>query len=237
MNNQHPESQSLDSNNESVDVVDIWKTIQGEGPYGGVRAVFIRLAGCNLRCPLCDTDYTTGRRILSPNEILQQVASFLPLTIVQHTELVVLTGGEPFRQNIAPLVSCLVAAGYVVQIETNGTFAPRPYHEFNMNAVTVVCSPKTPKVNEELLPLIQAWKYVLRAGFVSEIDGLPTETLGMRFAPARPPKDVHPSIVYIQPCDEDDSATNLRNRTAVLESTMKFGYRFSVQLHKLVGVA
>ena len=42
----------------SYDVHSIFPTIQGEGPFVGQPAIFIRLAGCNLQCPACDTDYT-----------------------------------------------------------------------------------------------------------------------------------------------------------------------------------
>ena len=48
----------------------IFHTIQGEGPFCGTPSVFVRLAGCNLQCPACDTDYTQGRRAASAQEIL-----------------------------------------------------------------------------------------------------------------------------------------------------------------------
>ena len=77
-----------------VEIVDIWKTIQGEGPLAGCPSVFIRLAGCNLRCPWCDTDYTSNRKLWRASEVVELVRAIRP------SGLVVLTGGEPFRQDI-----------------------------------------------------------------------------------------------------------------------------------------
>ncbi|MEG7364337.1 7-carboxy-7-deazaguanine synthase QueE, partial [Pseudomonas citronellolis] len=77
----------------------IFHTIQGEGPFCGTPSVFVRLAGCNLQCPACDTDYTQGRRAASVQEILDKVQEY------QSSGLVVITGGEPFRQDITRLLN------------------------------------------------------------------------------------------------------------------------------------
>ena len=86
----------------SLEVHHIWKTIQGEGPLAGSPAVFVRLAGCTLQCSFCDTDYTSKRVRQEPEEILAGIKA-----IGGGCNTVVLTGGEPFRQNVGPL-SCFV---------------------------------------------------------------------------------------------------------------------------------
>ena len=53
----------------------IFNTIQGEGPLAGKPAVFVRLAGCNLQCVQCDTDYTSKEEKLSPPAIVERIKS------------------------------------------------------------------------------------------------------------------------------------------------------------------
>ena len=71
-NVQKQEGYSKDLIGNSLEVVDLWQTIQGEGPFAGMRAIFIRLAGCNLQCPFCDTDYTSKRETLEVRMIYQK---------------------------------------------------------------------------------------------------------------------------------------------------------------------
>ena len=97
----------------------LFLTIQGEGPFSGDAAVFVRLEGCNLQCPACDTDYTGGPRaqILSADDIVGAVGV---LVGTSRASLVVLTGGEPFRQDLAELVDALMIAGHrAVRLDLN----------------------------------------------------------------------------------------------------------------------
>lgn len=113
-NTQPREKQHLASP-DLLDVIDVWNTIQGEGPFAGCPATFVRLAGCNLKCTLCDTDYTSKRRVMSLLELVTWIRTLCA------SDLVVITGGEPFRQNVNKLVEVLLGYGYKVQVETNGT--------------------------------------------------------------------------------------------------------------------
>lgn len=226
-----------------VEVHSIWKTIQGEGPYAGERAVFIRLAGCNLKCPACDTDYTSRRLPATPQEIVTGVRSFLE-PVILHTSsnlfgsqvhkshsLVVITGGEPFRQNIGPLARELLGAGYRVQIETNGTLF---LEEFPYLATTVVCSPKGIRIHPQLKPYVKALKYVLADGQVFS-DGLPTTVLGRRVLVARPWPSFE-GVVYVQPEDTGDPEQNKKNLKAAVDSCLQFGYTLGLQIHKIIGL-
>lgn len=223
-------------NSYALDVHSVFQTIQGEGPYAGVPAVFVRLAGCNLECLGCDTNYTAGRKPWEAGELADYVLGKL-----MPSRLVVITGGEPFRQNITHFVNMLLTAKVKVQIETNGTLfrANFPY-----GSCTVVCSPKTPKINDNLVPFINAYKYVVEAGpgsaGVDPDDGLPLGVLGMTRKVARPqfggPRRIKKSDVYVQPFDSGKAELNQKHTEAAVWSAQTFGYTLCLQLHKFVGL-
>ena len=89
-------------------VNDIFYSLQGEGFWTGTPAVFVRLSGCNLQCPFCDTDHFSGRD-LSADEIVEAVKEF-PATHV------IITGGEPAMQLDAALVDAFHRAGLFIHI-------------------------------------------------------------------------------------------------------------------------
>lgn len=214
-----------------LEVHSIFSTIQGEGPFAGRPAIFIRLAGCNLQCPSCDTEYTEGRKQLPIEDIISVIAK---IDCADHT-IIVITGGEPFRQNIAPLVDLLDTCGFVIQIETNGTLAPMQGFVFNP---VVVCSPKAGKVHPSLQGYITAYKYVLSHDSIDPKDGLPILALNHSASPkvARPHAGFDGEI-YLQPMDAQDHDTNAANIQAVVNSCLAFGYTLQLQIHKLIGVA
>ena len=217
----------------SLSVHSIFATIQGEGIFAGHPAIFIRLAGCNLQCPLCDTEYTKDAVELTIDFISDQVRGMILFDRINNP-LVVITGGEPFRQNITPLVDALSNFA-IVQIETNGTLPPSS--DFPKYA-KVVCSPKTGKVHPKLFCFITAYKYVVNFNQLSEKDGLPLTALDHSASPqlARPHKDFNGPI-YLQPCDMQVEQLNKLNLDAVIKSCLKFGYILQLQIHKIIGVA
>lgn len=236
INIQPAEKQDLLSSN--LQVHSIFYTIQGEGPFAGQPAVFVRLAGCNLQCPGCDTDYTSKRNEMTPMSIVDCVLDSLHApnhrNAMSGIPLVVITGGEPFRQNIAPLVRMLASRGYRVQIETNGTLY---VEDLPWDSITVVCSPKAGKINARLLPRIDAYKYVLDYRSVDHDDGLPTLALDHTAAPrvARPPEG-NTRPVYLQPMDTMNEADNAINLHKCIASCMKHGYTLQIQIHKIIGM-
>lgn len=140
---------------DSLFVTSMFFTLQGEGPYAGMPALFIRLAKCNLDCSFCDTffddgDWLTFNQIDS--KIYQTICEFwnnkgqpVPLWALPEDGgslypniVLVLTGGEPLLQdNITKFMEEKVGDFKAVQVESNGvldTIVP--------NGVTLVCSPK-----------------------------------------------------------------------------------------------
>lgn len=230
LNSQIPEKKDYQS---TLEVHSIFSTIQGEGPFCGRPAVFVRLAGCNLQCPGCDTKYTEGRARMPYLAILKSIHNQL-ISTNSSANLIVISGGEPFRQKIAPFVDYLIEHDFDVQIETNGSMQI-PLELSSM--ATVVCSPKTAKLHPSALHRANAFKYVMKAGNVREEDGLPLQALDHRATPyiARPPKSFRGKI-YLQPMDEQDASYNANNVQAVLESAMKHNYIVQLQIHKLLNV-
>lgn len=217
-----------------LSVHSIWDTLQGEGPFAGTPATFIRMAGCNLNCRWCDTDYTSNRKKMTKEEILRE------MYVLPKRDLVVFTGGEPFRQDISLLVELLIQDRRKhVQIETNGTLILpsrlMDVFSFYMQQTTIVCSPKTPKIHDEMWKRIDALKYVVEAGQIDK-DGFPLSSVGPQYGPpAKPPKDWKGEI-YIQPLDTQDEQKNKENLDAAVKSCMQHGHRLTLQLHKLCGL-
>lgn len=99
-------------------IAELFSSIQGESTFAGLPCTFIRTAGCNLTCSYCDSPYSReGGEDVPTEHILSTVkeAGFF---------LVELTGGEPLLQEESyPLMTHLLAAGYTVLLETNGSIS------------------------------------------------------------------------------------------------------------------
>ena len=146
--------------NEKFRVVEIFRTVEGEGRWVGLPITFLRLEGCNLRCEWCDTTYSydgISFKEYSLNELIEKVEEF-------GLKRVCITGGEPFySQNLPVLVEEFLKRDYKVFIETNGTlWLPKIKEIFNEN-LYITCSPKPPFyfVHPELIPFISELKFVV----------------------------------------------------------------------------
>jgi 7-carboxy-7-deazaguanine synthase len=101
-----------------MQIIEIYKSLQGESSYAGLPCVFVRTAGCNLRCVWCDSEYTfKGGQRFSVEEVVREVRRLSP-----DGGLVEITGGEPLLQEAAvvELMQTLLSAGHTVLIETSG---------------------------------------------------------------------------------------------------------------------
>jgi len=97
--------------------IEIYKSVQGESSHAGRPCIFVRLAGCNLRCSWCDSEYTfTGGYKLTEDEVVAEIAKLAPVKLIEFT------GGEPLLQErqLIPLMERLLAQGYELMIETSG---------------------------------------------------------------------------------------------------------------------
>jgi 7-carboxy-7-deazaguanine synthase len=103
-------------------IIEVFHSVQGEGPLTGVRTTFIRTARCNLRCTWCDTTYSFG-----PGRE-RSIASLLGDVTRHRTRNVCLTGGEPLLQRESvTLVRRLSERGITTVIETGGSLDIGPY--------------------------------------------------------------------------------------------------------------
>ncbi|ROO51616.1 7-cyano-7-deazaguanosine (preQ0) biosynthesis protein QueE [Micromonospora sp. Llam0] len=118
-------------------------TLQGEGPSAGQRALFVRLAGCNLDCAWCDTPWTWDWSRFDPAEESREMelSTLVDWVLGREADLIVISGGEPMIQHrrLLPLVSAIRSAGRRVEIETNATVAP---HHSLVDLATFNASPK-----------------------------------------------------------------------------------------------
>jgi 7-carboxy-7-deazaguanine synthase len=100
-----------------MQIIEIYRSIQGESSFAGVPCIFVRLAACNLRCAWCDSEYTfTGGKKMSADEVEQEVLRLAPGGLVEFT------GGEPMLQEreLLPLMDRLLSRGYTLLLETSG---------------------------------------------------------------------------------------------------------------------
>ena len=101
-----------------MQIIEIYKSLQGESSYAGIPCVFVRLAGCNLRCVWCDSEYTfKGGARMTQEQVEAEVHRLSP-----GKGLVEITGGEPMlhEREVVPLMGSLLVSGYTVLLETSG---------------------------------------------------------------------------------------------------------------------
>jgi 7-carboxy-7-deazaguanine synthase len=100
-----------------VYLIEIYKSVQGESSFAGLPCIFVRLAGCNLRCAWCDSEYTfTGGYKATEDEIVAELEKLRPVRLIEFT------GGEPMLQEreLVPLMERLLREGCRLMIETSG---------------------------------------------------------------------------------------------------------------------
>jgi organic radical activating enzyme len=190
----------------SLQLAEIFYSVQGEGSWSGTPSVFVRLAGCNLACDFCDTDYAL-KFFASVDEVVAQVRE-----LGGDCPMVILTGGEPLAQSETPaLIAALRADGRRVHIESNGTiFTDLP------TDVWLCVSPKE-RVDPRMAQRADEAKLI--------VDGrVPEEHLAL-FA--------NKSTIFLQP--EGNKPANIALAIEYAKANPK-RFRLSLQTHKFIGV-
>jgi 7-carboxy-7-deazaguanine synthase len=203
----------------TLKIVEIFPSIQGEGLRQGEPAVFVRLAGCNLRCAFCDTKraWRAGRE-LSIEEIIARVRAIRRDFAAAWVSL---TGGEPLLQDLRPLARLLRKEGLKIQVETNGT----RYYPLAVDWLTVSPKPKAYRLAPELRLRAREVKLVVTRDLK-----LRTVLMVRRSFPAEIP-------LILQP--ESNRLWSRKLAIRILDETLAAGLaniRVSLQLHKILGL-
>jgi 7-carboxy-7-deazaguanine synthase len=217
-------------------VNEVFETIQGEGSFTGVPAIFIRLQGCPVGCSWCDTKHTwsinpdlniTLDAVMVKSAETEQWAAVSAEQMLAlfkakgyQARHVVITGGEPCMYDLHPLCGLLHDAGYQSQIETSGTFEIlAPVQSW------VTVSPKVNmkggyKVLQSALDRANEIKHpVAMDKHIEQLLQLLRHT------------DTSAKLIYLQPISQQAKATAL-----AIAYCKKHNWRLSVQVHKYLGI-
>ena len=188
-------------------VNEIFLSLQGEGYWTGTPMVFLRLSGCNLACPFCDTDFSSFTE-MTADEIVAEVHR-----LAGECHRVCITGGEPLLQLDEELISELHAEGFSIHLETNGTLADPG----DIDWITV-----SPKGDDIRLSVADEIKLVFERAdeeYIEPFAGFPCHHL------------------FLQPCDTGDPEKNaviVQECISYIKSHP--WWRLSLQTHKLIGI-
>ncbi|MFN7065667.1 MAG: 7-carboxy-7-deazaguanine synthase QueE [Aquificaceae bacterium] len=205
----------------SISLQEIYPTIQGEGLLVGTPSLFIRIQGCNLRCPWCDQPSALSFK--EPSTRLEELLKLVESYSHRH---VVITGGEPFTENALPeLVKGLLRVGKRVQIETNGTLWQEDLEEV-IEHIHITCSPKA-VANWYVHPKVE--EYAKELKFVVDEELEPANLLAFEDFLQR-------KYVILQP--ESNKPEFLKKALELQTKLLELGYEVRVlpQVHKLLGL-
>ncbi len=200
--------QPQSSQSNIIKINEVFYSVQGEGKYVGTAAVFVRLSGCTMGCAWCDTKYAQKVNFeLSPSEILELIQQYPAKTVI-------ITGGEPTEQNIAPLLKILNENGFEIHLETNGA------HDIDTSLIyCVTVSPKKHPL-ESMLKKADVIKLVVD-GNLSDKEILEYK----KYANAK-------TTLYLQP--EGNKQENTRLCLKIIQENPSI--KLSLQLHKLINI-
>ena len=190
-------------------VNEIFFSLQGEGFWTGTPMVFVRLSGCNLKCPFCDTDHSAFQE-MTAGEIVKAASS-----AGNACRRICLTGGEPSLQADEALLEAFHEAGYTVHMETNGTL---PVPE-GIDWITL--SPKN-----QVFGLMGNGAVILkRADEVKLVLAPGVDPSAWEHFPA--------TWHFLQPCDAGGHMNTAETISYIEAHPL---WRLSLQTHKLLGI-
>lgn len=199
----------------NLPINEIFYSLQGEGSQTGTAMIFIRIAGCNLRCPYCDTNFLGGK-IMTLAEIYTEIKQYPSREILW-------TGGEPTLLLNDLIVEYFHKKGYRQSIETNGTLPPPRGIDY------ISCSPKPEAFGRLAMNFpkgVDEWRFPFGEGI-----------------PLPPSQDSLPPAkhYFLSPIfDPEKEGIAQPERQKALDSCLKYvlehpQWKMSVQTHKLVG--
>ena len=216
-------------------VNEIFESIQGEASFAGAPSVFVRLQGCCVGCPWCDTKHTWATRPedeTSLGAVLDKsgdAGGYAAVDVDDLTDLlvsrfrarhVVITGGEPALYDLTRLSSSLLALGRSVQLETSGTEALRIDAGAWVTVSPKISMPGGREVRGDVLA--RADEIKMPVGKPADIDELVALLARHGVTPATP--------IWLQPLSMSSKATAL-----CMEAVIARQWRLSVQVHKFLG--
>ncbi len=200
-------------------ITEIFPSIQGEGLRQGEATIFIRLSGCNLRCPFCDTKsaWEGGKEFSLPRilEKVQKLSRRFP------ARWVCLTGGEPLLQRIEPLAAALKKGGFKVQVETNATL----YRPLTADWYSISPKPDDYFYQPEYKTQAKEVKLIVTRG----LDLRTVRRLRREFPEVTP--------LLLQP--QSNRTWSMARAVSLLREASRAGLkniRISIQLHKVYGL-
>lgn len=220
--------------NTMLGVNEVFETIQGEATFTGTPAVFLRLQGCGVGCPWCDTKHTWAvdeANEVSLAEIVAKTAdapTYARATagqLIEHlcgyrARHIVITGGEPCTYDLVALTSGLLERGRNVQIETSGTSPVRVARSAWVTLSPKIGMPGGLRVRQDAVD--RADEIKMPVGKPDDIKNL------LAFSDEY---NVARSAIWVQPLSRSPKATEL-----CIEAATKNGWRVSIQTHQFIGV-
>lgn len=204
---------------EKYKVNEIFTSLQGEGSLSGLVATFVRFAGCNLKCPWCDTKHEDGIEY-SFGELVEEISK------VMKGHLLILTGGEPTIQNLVPFLTIYKQKfpTHFVSIETNGTNFSLLFYLKKMNLIDfITVSPKTRA--DEVIETVLANSLMI----ADEVKVVMAENVDPQMFCQYIDRNLKNNTAWIQPCSQNfEPAINF-----VMNNPL---WRLGIQAQKVVNI-
>jgi organic radical activating enzyme len=193
----------------SLRVNEIFYSLQGEGGRQGEASIFVRLAGCNLKCDFCDTDFSAGTEM--------ELSGILKVTSQYPCRWIVWTGGEPALQLASVDVAFFHGEGYFQAIESNGHYRLPDGLDY-----TVVSPKGNVDYAAKINPVVDEIRLPVRVG-----DRLPDISIL--------PRAVH---YFVSPVFSDVASDVTNDNIAYCTDLVMQNpqWRLSLQIHKLIGI-
>ncbi|MEM5343644.1 7-carboxy-7-deazaguanine synthase QueE [Paraburkholderia azotifigens] len=220
----------------SYPVNEIFESLQGEASFAGTPSVFVRLQGCPVGCPWCDTKHTwhmgpereisvsaMGKKTELPCDSYSwcDVSTLANIVRAADAEHVVITGGEPCMYDLRPLIAKLEAWHHRVQVETSGTYVP-----LVTPTTFVTVSPKYEMPGGR--PVLE--EALARANEITCPIGKRRE-IGVVLEQLDPLHQSNGTPIWLQPLSASSRATAI-----CIQAARRYGWRVSLQMNRFINI-